>query len=97
MTVVDGVVGMMMIEWVGMRMMTVVDGVVRMMIEWVGMRMRMGWMGLVEWVGMMIGRIESPSGQTGWMVGMMLVMISMISRMTIVMMMTLLLIVQSIV
>ena len=48
-------------------------------------------------VGMMIGRIESPSGQTGWMVGMMFVMISMISRMTIVMMMTLLLIVQSIV
>ena len=54
-------------------------------------------------VGMMIGRIESPSGQTGWMVGMMIVMmmvivmISMISRMTIVMMMTLLLIVQSIV
>ena len=80
-------------------MMTVVDGVVRMMIEWVGMRMRMGWMGLVKWAGMMIGRIESPSGQTGWMVGMMMVivMISMISRMTIVMMMTLLLIVQSIV
>ena len=82
-------------------MMTVVDGVVRMMIEWVGMRM--GWMGLVKWAGMMIGRIESPSGQTGWMVGMVfvmmmvIVMISMISRMTIVMMMTLLLIVQSIV
>ena len=84
-------------------MMTVVDGVVGMMVEWVGMRMRMGWMGLVEWAGMMIGRIESPSGQTGWMVGMVfvmmmvIVMISMISRMTIVMMMTLLLIVQSIV
>ena len=84
-------------------MMPVVDGVVRMemMIEWVGMRM--GWMGLVKWAGMMIGRIESPSGQTGWMVGMMfvmmmvIVMISMISRMTIVMMMTLLLIAQSIV
>ena len=49
-------------------MMTVVDGVVRMMIEWVGMRMRMGWMGLVKWAGMMIGRIESPSGkQGGWL------------------------------